>query len=151
MENPSSCMEVTGIGEKEAMWTPWACAVETVKENLMIPFYGCVVIRVFFGGSRSPSSMALDDDALLGTVRDQLREFMDIEAPPLFHRIYRWERSNAQYDVGHLDRVAALEAALPPGLFLTGSPYRGVGLPDCIKQGQEVAGQILVARREPQS
>ena len=67
---------------------------------------------------------------------------MGIEAPPLFHRIYRWDRSNAQYDVGHLERVAALEAVLPPGLYLTGSPYRGVGLPDCIKQGQETAAKV---------
>jgi oxygen-dependent protoporphyrinogen oxidase len=104
---------------------------------------GFALLRVFFGGSRSPQSMALDDDALVATARAQLREFMDIEAAPLFHRIYRWDRSNAQYDVGHLARVAALEAALPPGLYVTGSPYRGVGLPDCIKQAQETAGKII--------
>jgi len=101
------------------------------------------LLRVFFGGSRSPQSMDLDDGALLSTVRGQLRELMGIEAAPLFHRIYRWRLSNAQYDVGHLDRVARIEAALPPGLYLTGSPYRGVGLPDCIKQGQDVAGKII--------
>jgi oxygen-dependent protoporphyrinogen oxidase len=100
------------------------------------------LLRVFFGGSRSPQSMALGDDALLTAVRAQLQEFMGIEAKPLFHRIYRWDRSNAQYDVGHLERVAALEAALPSGLYLTGSPYRGVGLPDCIKQGQETARAV---------
>ncbi len=110
---------------------------------------GYALLRVFFGGSRSPQSMALDDDALLATVRGQLWEFMGIEAAPLFQRIYRWERSNAQYDVGHLERVAALEAALPPGLHLTGSPYRGVGLPDCIKQGQETAGKVLQTTRFP--
>lgn len=104
------------------------------------------LLRVFFGGSRSPQSMALDDEALLATVRGQLNEFMGIEAAPLFQRIYRWERSNAQYDVGHLARVAALEAALPPGLHLTGSPYRGVGLPDCIRQAQETANKILASR-----
>ncbi len=104
---------------------------------------GCALLRIFFGGSRSPQSMELDDDALLATVRDQLREFMGIEAPPLFHRIYRWQRSNAQYDVGHLERIAALEAALPAGLYVTGSPYRGVGLPDCIRQSQETAGKVI--------
>jgi oxygen-dependent protoporphyrinogen oxidase len=104
---------------------------------------GYALLRVFFGGSRSPQSMMLDDDALVATVRGQLREFMGIEAAPLFQRIYRWDRSNAQYDVGHLERVAALEATLPPGLHLTGSPYRGVGLPDCIKQGQETANRVM--------
>lgn len=104
---------------------------------------GYGLVRVFFGGSRSPQSMTLDDDALLATARAQLREFMGIEGPPLFHRIYRWDRSNAQYDVGHLERVAVLEAALPAGLHLTGSPYHGVGLPDCIKQAQDTAGKII--------
>ncbi len=86
--------------------------------------------------------MELDDASLLDTVRDQLRELMGIESAPLFHRLYRWHRSNAQYDVGHLDRIAQLEQALPPGLYLTGSAYRGVGIPDCIKQSQETAKRI---------
>jgi oxygen-dependent protoporphyrinogen oxidase len=104
---------------------------------------GYALLRVFFGGSRSPQSMGLDDAALLATVRGQLRELMDIEAAPLFQRIYRWHLSNAQYDVGHLERVAALEVALPAGLYLTGSPYRGVGLPDCIRQSHETAARII--------
>jgi oxygen-dependent protoporphyrinogen oxidase len=104
---------------------------------------GHALLRVFFGGSRSPQSMALDDGELLASVRSQLREFMGIEALPLFHRIYRWDRSNAQYDVGHLDRIAALEQLTPTGIYLTGSPYRGVGLPDCIKQGQDAANRVL--------
>ncbi len=104
------------------------------------------LLRVFFGGSRSPQSMALDDDALLAIVRGQLREFMGIEAAPLFHRSYRWDRSNAQYDVGHIERVSRLEGVLPPGLHLTGSPYRGVGLPDCIKQAQETVAKVVGCR-----
>jgi oxygen-dependent protoporphyrinogen oxidase len=104
---------------------------------------GCALLRVFFGGSRSPQSLKLDDDALLATVRAQLREFMGIETAPLFHRTYRWQRSNAQYDVGHLDRVATMEDALPAGLYLTGSPYRGVGLPDCIKQSKDTVAKVL--------
>lgn len=104
---------------------------------------GCALLRVFFGGSRSPQTMELDDDALIATVRAELRMLMGIESPPIFVRAYRWHRSNAQYDVGHLDRVAALEANLPTGLYLTGSPYRGVGIPDCVKQSQEIASQVI--------
>ncbi len=103
---------------------------------------GYALFRVFFGGSRSPRSMELDDAALLATVREELHRLMGITALPLFHRIYRWPRANAQYDVGHGDRIAGLERMLPAGLHLTGSPYRGVGLPDCIRQGQETAARI---------
>jgi heterodisulfide reductase subunit A-like polyferredoxin len=35
-----------------------------------------------------------------------------------------------------------MEALCPPGLYLTGSAYRGVGIPDCVKQGQATAAQV---------
>jgi oxygen-dependent protoporphyrinogen oxidase len=100
---------------------------------------GTVLLRAFFGGSRSPQSMELDDGELLHIVRQELAKLLGLEAEPLFHRIYRWPQSNPQYDVGHLDRVAAIEAALPPGILVTGSPYLGVGIPDCVKQAREAA------------
>ena len=86
--------------------------------------------------------MELDDGRLLELVRRELKALLRIEAAPLFHRIYRWPRANPQYDVGHLDRVEAIERDLPPSLFVTGSPYRGIGMPDCIHQGQQTAGKI---------
>ncbi len=104
---------------------------------------GHVLLRVFFGGSRSPRSMALDDEELLSVVRREIKEALGITAKPLFTRIHRWWRANPQYDVGHLDRVARIEAALPPGLFVTGSPYLGVGIPDCVKQAADVAERVL--------
>jgi protoporphyrinogen oxidase len=42
-----------------------------------------------------------------------------------------------------LERVAAIEAALPDGLYVTGSPYRGVGVPDCIHQAQLTAVTVI--------
>ena len=86
---------------------------------------GHALLRVFFGGSRRPEMMAKDDAELSAIVRSELWELMGIDAAPLFERIYRWHDANPQYDVGHLERVAAVEAALPPGVFVTGSPYRG--------------------------
>jgi oxygen-dependent protoporphyrinogen oxidase len=123
-----------------------AVTISSIKFKQRAP-EGHVLLRAFFGGSRSPQSMELNDDALVATVRAQLRELLGIKATPLFHRIYRWQRSNAQYDVGHLDRVASLEKALPPGLYLTGSAYRGVGIPDCIKQSQDTVKQIISSIR----
>lgn len=110
--------------------------------------HGHALLRVFFGGSRTPDMMEVDDAELLRTVRRELREIMKLDAEPLFHRIYRWPRSNPQYDVGHLDRVAAIEAALPAGLYVTGSPYRGIGIPDCVHQGQETARKALERIRQ---
>lgn len=100
---------------------------------------GYALLRVFFGGSRTPHMMTFGDEELVSLVRQEVAAMMGITAEPLFHRIYRWERANPQYDVGHLQRVAQIEGALPPGVFVTGSPYRGVGIPDCVHQAQQMA------------
>ena len=104
---------------------------------------GHSLLRVFFGGSRSPGSMQLDDDELLAVVKKELRGIMGIAKEPLFHCIYRWDRANPQYDVEHLRRVEGIEQALPVGIWVTGSAYRGVGLPDCVHQGRITADKVV--------
>jgi protoporphyrinogen/coproporphyrinogen III oxidase len=107
-----------------------------------------VLVRAFFGGSRTPQMMDVPDAELLTLVRAELRQTMGIRGAPLFHRIYRWPRANPQYDVGHLERVAAIEEALPPGLFVTGSPFRGIGIPDCVHQAEQTVKTTLAAIAE---
>lgn len=99
---------------------------------------GYALIRVFFGGS-APHLVEYTNPALLSIVREELRAMLGITAPPLDYRIQRWPHSFPQADVGHLDLVDAIEAALPDGLYLAGSSYRGLGVPDCIRQGRDAA------------
>jgi oxygen-dependent protoporphyrinogen oxidase len=108
---------------------------------------GYALLRAFVGGSRTPDVVELDDAALLALVRAELRDILDIEDAPLWSRIYRWPLANPQYDVGHLERVDALERLLPPGLHLAGSAYRGVGIPDCVRGGQLAAEAALAQIR----
>ena len=75
-------------------------------------------------------------------VRGELDALLGIDAAPRFHRIYRWRRSNPQYDVGHLERIAAIERGLPPGIHVAGSAYRGVGIPDCVKSAMDAVGRV---------
>jgi oxygen-dependent protoporphyrinogen oxidase len=51
----------------------------------------------------------------------------------------------AQYGVGHLDRLDRIERLRQklPGLALAGNGYRGIGVPDCIRSGQDAAKQLL--------
>jgi protoporphyrinogen/coproporphyrinogen III oxidase len=104
-----------------------------------------VLMRVFVGGSRNPDVADLDDAPLLDLVRAELRDILGIQAAPLWSRIFRWPRSNPQYDVGHLAHIDALEALCPAGLYLAGSAFRGVGIPDCARQGKDTAAQMLAA------
>ena len=104
-----------------------------------------VLVRCFVGGHRHEELVNLTNDELTGIVREELRQVMGIRAEPVMARMYRWPQANPQYDVGHLERVNRLEAmaAELPGLYLTGSAYRGVGIPDCIQQGEETASAVL--------
>jgi oxygen-dependent protoporphyrinogen oxidase len=70
---------------------------------------------------------------------------MNVTASPVVQRIFRWADGNPQYDVGHLDRVLEMEslAGEIPGLYLTGSAFRGIGIPDCIKSARGTVDQIF--------
>jgi oxygen-dependent protoporphyrinogen oxidase len=102
-----------------------------------------VLLRVFFGGSRNPQMMDVNDSILVAIVLSELEALLGIDAQPIFYRIFRWHRANPQYDVGHLDRLEEIEGNLPGRLFLTGSAYRGIGLPDCVYQGKETAENVV--------
>lgn len=105
-----------------------------------------VLLRVFIGGYKREELVDLPDDELVTLVRGELRKLMGITAEPTRAEIYHWRKSNAQYDVGHMERVDRIEhlaAAALPNVHFTGSAFRGVGIPDCIRQGEETAKAII--------
>jgi oxygen-dependent protoporphyrinogen oxidase len=106
-----------------------------------------VLLRAFVGGAHHEELVDLPDAALLTVVREELRAIIGITAPPVVSRIFRWAQANPQYDVGHLERVARIEslAAALPGLYLTGSAYRGVGIPDCVRAAKATAARVAAA------
>jgi len=105
------------------------------------------LLRVFFGGA-TPAMMDLDDEQLVSAVCAELAALVGITAQPLTYRIFRWPQGFPQADVGHLQLVERIEAALPPTIALAGNSYRGIGAPDCARQGFAAAtalGQLLQA------
>jgi oxygen-dependent protoporphyrinogen oxidase len=104
---------------------------------------GYALLRVFLGGHRCQEDAFLPDDQMVALARAELKKVMHIEAEPVITRIFRWIDANTQYQVGHLERIAQLQRQSPPGLFLTGSPYGGVGIPDCVRQGRETVQQVI--------
>ncbi len=101
--------------------------------------------RCFIGGDRTGEQLEADDDRLVGICRDELREIAGIAAQPLFSRVYRWRESGPQYDVGHAELVATIDEELAglSGLHVTGSGYRGIGIPDCVYDGRETARRAI--------
>lgn len=77
----------------------------------------------------------------------EIREKLGITAEPLFLETAHWPHSMPQYHVGHKEAVSVIEGMLTdlPGLHLVGNAYGGIGIPDCIRMGKEVAERIARA------
>jgi oxygen-dependent protoporphyrinogen oxidase len=103
-----------------------------------------VLMRAFVGGGRDPEALQKTDAELVTRSLEALRPLLGISADPLLTRVYRFERASAQHEVGHTDRMAAIERALAarPGLYVSGSGFRGVGIPDCVADARATARKV---------
>ena len=121
-----------------------ACTWTSTKFDHRAPS-GMALVRCFAGGPGHEEQVDLPDEDLVRLARLEMAQLMGLQAEPVLTRVFRWRRSNPQYDVGHLDRVKEMHAlcAAQPGLSITGSAYEGVGVPDCVHQGQFAAGHTL--------
>jgi oxygen-dependent protoporphyrinogen oxidase len=103
------------------------------------------VIRAFFGGKSAQALEARSDEVIAVCALEQLREILGPIPEPSFYTVRRWSRSLPQYEVGHLERIERLEAMVAqlPGLHLLGNSYRGVGIPDLIRDARATARAII--------
>jgi oxygen-dependent protoporphyrinogen oxidase len=103
-----------------------------------------VLLRTFVGGARDPRALERDDCDLIAASMSALAPLLGITGEPTLARVYRFERANAQHEVGHPSRIAAIDGTLArtPGLFVTGSGFRGVGIPDCIADARATAAKV---------
>ena len=110
---------------------------------------GHVLLRAFLGGARDPEVLARTDDELVDQAHTTFAALLQLDRRPDLTRVYRWERANAQHNVGHIERVSAIEDRLSrlPGLFVTGAGYRGVGIPDCVADGRATAHAVVEWQR----
>ncbi len=106
---------------------------------------GQILLRTFVGGALQPELLHNDDETISGFVNDELRSIFGMKAEPMFSEVIRYNNAMPQYHVGHLDRVARIESLLKntPGLYLAGSAYTGVGIPDSIASGWLAAEHAL--------
>jgi oxygen-dependent protoporphyrinogen oxidase len=110
-----------------------------------------VLLRMFVRDEGSATT--LPESALIAAARADAERTLRITGDPAVIRVARYEHAMPRYTVGHLDRVAGIEAAMDawPAVTLAGASYRGVGLPDCVAQGQAAARRIAerLGAREP--
>ncbi len=102
-----------------------------------------VLVRCFLGRAGHEDVLQRGDDELCQLAQDELNSILGISKIPLQRRLHRCGKSLPQYNLGHSEKLRALGEAMEslPGVFLTGAAYRGVGLPDCIKQAAITADE----------
>ena len=118
-----------------------ACTFVHNKFNYRVP-EDRVLIRVFLTDGLDKS-----DAELRSVVERELTEILGIKASPDFASICRWSQAMPQYEVGHFSKIAAIEqmASQIPHLQLIGNAYRGIGIPDCVREGKQAAAKILTS------
>lgn len=106
---------------------------------------GYVMLRCFVGGALK-ESLAEQDEATIATmVKQELADLMNIHQEPEICKVFHNKKSNVQYLVGHATLIESVQKELQAfdGLFLTGSAYTGIGIPDCIQNGTRTAQAVI--------
>jgi oxygen-dependent protoporphyrinogen oxidase len=111
------------------------------------------LVRCFLGGANDPAVLKFSDEEITATVRKELKQITGITADPWFVKVYRWDRSMAQYTPGHLERIERIGETLKhmQNLSIAGNFYKGIGVPDCIRTGKEAAQHMAELAREGQT
>lgn len=121
---------VTAVSFGSQKWAHWATAEQ-------------VILRVSLGRD-GLSALHLSDDELLADVLDELHAHLNLDIQPSAVRVSRWPNAFPQYRPHHGATLAAAERALPLGLALAGASYHGIGIPACIRSGQQAAAVTLL-------
>jgi len=102
---------------------------------------GNVLVRAFIGSVHDPHAADLPDAELIAIAVRDVSNVLGITAPPLLTRVCRWRNAGAQHVVGHSARMSGLASRLHslPGLFVAGSGFESIGIPDCVANGRRVA------------
>ncbi len=103
---------------------------------------GQALLRAFLGGARDPDVLSKTDAELTAAALGDLTKILGIRGLPIMTRVYRWNRSSPQQEVGHGDLMQYIDARLAThrGLFVSAAGFRGVGIPDCIADARKTAG-----------
>jgi oxygen-dependent protoporphyrinogen oxidase len=112
-----------------------ACTFVDQKFSKRVP-PNARTVRAFFGGTAAEALAPQTDEAIAAESLNQLMRILGpLPQPDLaLTLVRRWPRSLPQYEVGHIERIQALDARIAAlgNISLLGNAYRGVGMPDLI-------------------
>lgn len=109
-----------------------------------------MIVRCSVGRLGEELVLQRDDAELTALAMNEMAEVMGVRGLPLDTRVTRWGGALPQYEVGHLDRIARVRAAIAgqPGLAVCGAAYEGVGIPACVATARTAAKLVLEHLRD---
>jgi len=110
-------------------------------------------VRIMIGGQRNPELVDQDEAGLIATALEGLRITTGIDKPPDVRFVQRWDRGIPSYRVGHIPAVDQIFSDLQsfPGLKLGGNAYRGIAMNDCVRNGRQIAEELVASTRATDS
>jgi oxygen-dependent protoporphyrinogen oxidase len=108
-----------------------------------------VVLRASLGRQDEAEILERDDEEIAKAALGDLAEAVGLTAAPVDRHVQRWTDALPQYAVGHLDRVARIRAALPPGIAVAGAAYDGVGIPACVASANTAVRTLIEGNGHP--
>jgi oxygen-dependent protoporphyrinogen oxidase len=102
------------------------------------------LVRAYFGGPNADKLIPQADDAIAQLAHTELQKIVGPLPAAAFTVVRRWPRALPQYEVGHLTRMAELDRRIAAlgNLHLLGNGYRGVGVPDLIRDARAAARTV---------
>lgn len=109
---------------------------------------GNLLVRLFYKSSHPKFSeiKEFNEEQLLQIAIRDVEKSLKITAEPVVSEVTKWNEQVPAYQISHPDDVQSLEDQLRrkyPGVYLAGCSYYGVGIPDCIKNGIDIAEKII--------
>ncbi len=103
-----------------------------------------MALTTFVGGARQPELVASSDEHVTDRVLSDLESLMDLQGDPSLVVIKRWQRAIPQYNLGHLDVMAAVDAFEQrfPGLYFCSNFRGGIAIGDCIFNAKNTVERV---------
>ena len=104
-----------------------------------------IFVRCSLGRIGEEQVLQRDDAELTALAAADLAAATGVRGAPAASLVTRWGGALPQYTVGHLDRVARIQASLAaqPRLAACGAAYAGVGIPACIATARTAVDQVV--------
>jgi oxygen-dependent protoporphyrinogen oxidase len=108
---------------------------------------GEVLLRMLLGGRLEPAVVSLPDHEVAALCHRELERPLGLRraARAMFRRVERIVPGFPQYEVGHDDRLAAIQAHARwlGGVHLVGSSYRGIPVSRVVEDAEQLAASLL--------